>query len=178
MGKARRFTFLGLSLALIALVLDQAVKFAVEGSMQLGQSIEVIPGIFHIHYILNPGAAFSFGENFTVVFTLLQAAVAVFVIYLLLRRVQSRAWGIALGCLLGGVLGNLGDRLFREPSFGLGHVVDMLSVSHFAIFNVADSFIVCSMIAIAIMLIRGLNLDGTMGQQDKDETSAAGDRQE
>ena len=94
MGKARRFTFLGLSLALIALVLDQAVKFAVEGSMQLGQSIEVIPGIFHIHYILNPGAAFSFGENFTVVFTLLQAAVAVFVIYLLLRRVQSRAWGI------------------------------------------------------------------------------------
>ncbi|UYQ76362.1 signal peptidase II [Glutamicibacter sp. JL.03c] len=145
------------------MVIDQIVKILVERNMRLGQSVEVIPGIFNIHYILNPGAAFSIGEDFTIIFALLQAAVAVFVIYLLARKVLVRSWAIALGCLLGGVLGNLGDRIFREPAFGFGHVVDMFSVTHFAIFNVADSFIVCSMIAVAYMLIRGRNLDGTIG---------------
>lgn len=174
-AKARKYVGLGLVIALIALVLDQSVKIIVEQNMRLGQSIEVIPGFFNIHYILNPGAAFSIGENFTIVFAILQSAVAIYVIYLLFRKVLARSWAIALGCLLGGVLGNVVDRLFREPGFGFGHVVDMLSVNHFAIFNVADSFIVCSMIAVAYMLIRGRNLDGSIGdppkkdQADKDE---------
>jgi len=159
----KKFLGTGLVIALIALVLDQVVKILVERNMRLGESIEVIPGFFNIHYILNPGAAFSIGEDFTIVFALLQAAVAIFVIYLLARRVWVRSWAIALGSLLGGVLGNLGDRIFREPAFGFGHVVDMFSVTHFAIFNVADSFIVCSMIVVAYMLIRGRNLDGSIG---------------
>lgn len=171
-AKAKRYTGLGLIIALIALLLDQGVKLWVENNMKLGESFEVIPGFFDIHYILNPGAAFSMGENFTVVFTILQATVAVVVTYLLFRRVKIRSWAIVLGCLLGGVLGNLGDRLFREPAFGFGHVVDMFSVTNFAIFNVADSFIVCSMIMVAYMLIRGINLDGTIGDKPKDGESA------
>ncbi|WP_417365062.1 signal peptidase II [Glutamicibacter arilaitensis] len=170
--KAKKYAGLGLVIALIALVLDQTVKIVVEQNMRLGQSIEVIPGFFNIHYILNPGAAFSIGEDFTIVFAILQSAVAVYVIYLLTRKILAKSWAIALGCLLGGVLGNVVDRLFREPFFGFGHVVDMLSVNHFAIFNVADSFIVCSMIAVAYMLIRGRNLDGTIGDAgDKDKTN-------
>jgi len=165
----KNFLGLGLVIALIALVLDQVVKIAVEQNMHLGESFEVIPGFLSIHYILNPGAAFSIGENFTIIFAILQAAVAVFVIYLLSRKVLVRSWAIALGALLGGVLGNLGDRIFRDPAFGFGHVVDMFSVNHFAIFNVADSFIVCSMIAVAYMLIRGRNLDGTIGDSPADE---------
>ena len=61
----------------------------------------------------------------------------------------------------GGVLGNLTDRLFRPPAFGRGHVVDMISVPHFAIFNVADSFIVCSVIGVALLVMTGRRLDGT-----------------
>ena len=66
-----------------------------------------------------------------------------------------------LGGLAGGVLGNLTDRLFRPPSFGQGHVVDMISVPRFAVFNVADSFIVCSILAIAFLVMTGRRLDGT-----------------
>lgn len=160
---AKRFTGIGLVIALIALVLDQAVKILVERNMELGESFVVIPNFLDIHYILNPGAAFSMGEDFTIVFAILQAVVVVYVIYLLLRKVAVRSWAIILGCLLGGVAGNLTDRIFREPAFGFGHVVDMFSVQNFAIFNVADSFIVCSMIVVALMLIRGRNLDGTIG---------------
>jgi len=171
----KKFLGAGLVIALIALVIDQVVKILVERNMRLGESIEVIPGIFNIHYILNPGAAFSIGEDFTIIFALLQAAVAIFVIYLLSRRVLVRSWAVVLGCLLGGVLGNLGDRIFRQPAFGFGHVVDMFSVTHFAIFNVADSFIVCSMIVVAYMLIRGRNLDGTIGDAPAKQKSDQGE---
>lgn len=98
---AKRFTGLGLIIALVALVLDQAVKILVERTMKLGESIEVIPNFLDIHYILNPGAAFSIGEDFTIIFAILQAAVAVYVIYLLLRKVGTRGWAIVLGSLLG-----------------------------------------------------------------------------
>ncbi|WP_404285705.1 signal peptidase II [Glutamicibacter arilaitensis] len=172
---AKRFTGLGLVIALIALVLDQAVKILVERNMELGESFEVIPNFLDIHYILNPGAAFSMGEDFTIIFAILQAAVVVYVIFLLLRKVAVRTWAIILGCLLGGVAGNLTDRIFREPAFGFGHVVDMFSVQNFAIFNVADSFIVCSMIVVALMLIRGRNLDGTIGDAPAKKTNHGDD---
>lgn len=171
-AKARRFVGLGLVIGLVALILDQAVKILVERNMQLHESIEVIPGFLDIHYILNPGAAFSIGEQFTIIFAILQAVVVVYVVYLLLRKVYVRSWAIVLGCLLGGVAGNLTDRIFREPAFGFGHVVDMFSVQNFAVFNVADSFIVCSMIVVAYMLVRGKNLDGTIG--DKQATPTPG----
>ena len=65
------------------------------------------------------------------------------------------------GMLLGGTLGNLADRLLREPSFGLGHVIDFVQVWGFpAIFNVADSFIVASMGLFIILSLRGIGLDG------------------
>lgn len=176
-GRARAGRLLGLSfgIAVLALLLDQATKLYVESNMELGESFPVIPGLLNIHYILNPGAAFSIGEDFTIVFTLLQAAVFVYVSYLLIRKVRTLSWAIALGALLGGVAGNLVDRIFREPGLGFGHVVDMIAVPRFAIFNIADSFIVCSMITVAILLITNINLDGSKAvparkpEQDKDQ---------
>lgn len=160
-AKGPRFLAISFAMALVALLLDQASKLYVESNMTLGESFPVIPGLLNIHYILNPGAAFSFGEDFTIVFALLQAAVVIYVIYLLLRKVHSRAWALTLGALLGGVAGNLTDRIFREPGLGFGHVVDMIAVPRFAIFNIADSFIVCSMIVVAILIISNINLDGS-----------------
>lgn len=63
--------------------------------------------------------------------------------------------------LLGGTVGNLTDRLFRDPGFGVGHVIDFLQVWGFpAIFNVADSFIVASMGLFVILSLRGIRMDG------------------
>lgn len=149
-----------LIVAVLAYALDQLTKYAVESIMQLGDSVVVIPGVLRWHYILNPGAAFSIGEDHTWVFTVIQAVVAVAAL-VGIARVRSTPWALALGGLAGGVLGNLTDRLFRPPAFGRGHVVDMISVPHFAIFNVADSFIVCSVIGVALLVMTGRRLDGT-----------------
>ncbi|GGK37818.1 signal peptidase II [Micrococcus flavus] len=156
----RRVVLSGLALATLAYLLDQGTKLWVERTMVLGESIEVVPGLLRWFYILNPGAAFSIGTDVTWVFTLVQAVVAVVALVGLLRA-RSWGWGLALGGLLGGVLGNLTDRLFRPPSFGQGHVVDMISVPHFAVFNVADSFIVCSIVGLCLLMVTGRNLDGT-----------------
>ncbi|MDY6055553.1 signal peptidase II [Micrococcus sp.] len=150
-----------LGIAVLAYGADQLTKALVERTMQLGQTIPVIPGLLNWHYLLNPGAAFSIGTGATWVFTLIQAAVAAVVVVLLVTRVRSLPWALCLGALLGGVLGNLTDRLFRPPAFGRGHVVDMISVPHFAVFNVADSFIVCAMAVVCVLVLTGRRLDGT-----------------
>ena len=152
----------GLAFVLFVLVymIDQGSKWLVEHAMTLGQRIEVIPGVFRWFYILNPGAAFSFGEGHTWVFTVIQAVAAVIVVTALMRA-RSLWWVVSLACLLGGILGNLTDRLFRAPGFAIGHVVDFISVGNFAIFNIADSAICLAMAAIIIMTVAGLKLDGT-----------------
>jgi signal peptidase II len=141
-------------------LLDQLTKRWVETTMTEGQVVDVWAPLLRWHFIRNPGAAFSIGEEHTWVFTLIQAAVAVFVVVLLFR-VRSTLWAIALGGLLAGVLGNLTDRLFRPPGFGIGHVVDFIALPNFAIFNIADSLIVCSIIGIVLLMFSGRNLDGT-----------------
>jgi signal peptidase II len=120
-----------------------------------GQVIPVLPPVLNLRYIRNSGAAFSIGENITWVFALAMAVVSV-VIIIQARRLGSRWWAIACGMLLGGALGNLTDRLFRDPYFGMGHVVDFIAVQHFAIFNVADSSIVGSVILICILTLKGV----------------------
>ncbi len=154
----------------VGYVVDQLTKRWVETTMTEGQVIDVMAPLLRWHFIRNPGAAFSIGEEHTWVFTIIQAAVAVFVVVLLFR-VRSTAWALALGGLLGGVLGNLTDRLLRPPGFGVGHVVDFIALPNFAIFNIADSLIVCSMIGIVLLMFTGRRLDGT---REVPEGSATG----
>ena len=76
------------------------------------------------------------------------------------RKLGSLGWAIALGGLLGGAVGNLVDRVFRDPGFLRGHVVDFIHVQNFATFNLADSAIVCSAVLMVILSLRGIELDG------------------
>ncbi|MCZ2402370.1 signal peptidase II [Paenarthrobacter sp. Z7-10] len=145
--------------ALLAYALDQLTKWWVTSTMVDGQVTPVLGSVLSWHYIRNSGAAFSIGENITWVFTLVMAAVVVGIL-IQARRLGSIWWSIALGMLLGGALGNLTDRLFREPSFGMGHVVDFIALPHFAIFNVADSSVVGSVILICILTLKGVPLAG------------------
>jgi signal peptidase II len=158
----------------VGYVLDQLTKRWVETTMIEGQATDVLPPLLRWHFIRNPGAAFSIGEEHTWVFTIIQAAVAVFVVVLLFR-VRSTVWAIALGGLLGGVLGNLTDRLLRPPGFGVGHVVDFIALPNFAIFNIADSLIVCSMIGIVLLMFTGRRLDGTRETAPSERPAAPGE---
>ncbi len=157
----RRRTFLPiwLGFAALAYVCDQLTKLWVTSTMVEGERTPVIPGVLQWYYIRNSGAAFSIGENFTWFFTLIMVAVAVFII-ILARRIGSFWWALGLGLLLGGALGNLTDRLFREPSFAMGHVVDFISFPHFAIFNMADMGVVGGVITICLLTLLGIPLGG------------------
>src|SRR5436189_153172 len=77
-------------------------------------------------------------------------------------RLRSLAWTIALGLLLGGAMGNLGDRLFRGPGPFRGQVVDWLNLPHFPwTFDLADTSISCAAVLIAVLALRGVRIDGT-----------------
>lgn len=146
--------------AVFAYALDQLTKIWVTSTMVEGERIPVLPPLLHWYFIRNSGAAFSIGENVTWVFSIIMAAVAVAILFQV-RKLGSFWWSLALGLLLGGALGNLTDRLFREPSFGMGHVVDFIQLPNFAIFNIADSAVVSAVAIICILTLRGVALDGS-----------------
>jgi signal peptidase II len=77
------------------------------------------------------------------------------------RRLGSRGWAVGLGFLLAGVLGNLTDRVFRQPGFLQGHVVDFIMFPHFPVFNVADICINIAAAVIIVQALRGIRIDGT-----------------
>ncbi|WP_353827953.1 signal peptidase II [Agromyces sp. SYSU T0242] len=142
--------------------LDQFSKHLVVTSLAEGEVVPVLGGALQWQFVRNPGAAFSLASGMTWIFTILAAGVITFIIWFA-SRIRSVAWALVFGLLLGGVLGNLTDRLFREPGFGIGHVIDFISTPWMlpAIYNVADIAIVSSMILFMILTIRGVGLDGS-----------------
>lgn len=158
-------TRLLLTLAGVVLLLDLVTKLVVVATIEPGADIRVLGGALYLTNLRNTGAAFSFAEGFTVVFTLV-AAVVVVVIMRTARRLFSTAWAVSLGLVLGGALGNLIDRIFRDPGFLRGGVVDFLSVfgpdgQVWPVFNVADSAIVCGGVLGAFLALRGIEFDGS-----------------
>ncbi|WP_396652488.1 signal peptidase II [Microbacterium sp. ISL-103] len=149
-------------LAAIVLAADQYVKYLTTENLPLQEPVPVLGEFLQLYYVRNPGAAFSLGSDVTWIFTIALAVVAGVIVWKALG-LRSRLWAVVLGCLLGGVLGNLTDRLFRDPGFPMGHVVDMISMPWMmpAIFNVADIFIVTGMISVALLVVFGLRFDGT-----------------
>lgn len=148
-------------MAAFAFLLDLISKMVVVAKLEHHPPVEVLGNWLRFEVIRNSGAAFSFGEAFTVIFTVIAATVIV-VIARIARKLYSLPWAIALGLLLGGALGNLTDRLLRAPGIFEGAVVDFISVEHFAVFNLADSAIVCGGILIVLLSFRGLDPDGTV----------------
>ncbi|MEV8322613.1 signal peptidase II [Kitasatospora sp. NPDC056731] len=162
--KGRRRIGVLMVVALLAFLIDFGSKLLVVARLENHAAIKVIGDVVTFQVIRNSGAAFGMGQALTVVFTMIASAVIV-VIWRIARRLYSLPWAIALGLLLGGALGNLTDRLFRSPGVFRGHVVDFISVQHFAVFNLADSAIVCGGILVVLLSFRGSNPDGTVHQQ-------------
>lgn len=151
-------------LAVVALgvyALDQISKFLVVDSLTEGDVVRVLDDVLQLHFVRNPGAAFSLASGMTWIFSIIATGVVVFIVWFA-GRIRSLAWSVVFGLLLGGVLGNLTDRLLREPGFGVGQVVDFISTPWLipAIYNVADMCIVTSMAIFMVLTIRGIGLDG------------------
>ncbi|HSN07289.1 MAG TPA: signal peptidase II [Candidatus Angelobacter sp.] len=151
-----RVTF---TVAALVVLVDQITKYLAVRNLEGRPPVEVIGTWVRFVFLRNSGAAFSFGESYTVIFTAIAITVVV-VIVRTSRKLGSVGWAIALGGLLGGAVGNLLDRIFREPGLFRGHVVDFIAFPNFAVFNVADSAIVCSAVLMVLLALRGVEIDG------------------
>jgi len=149
-----------IKLALIAgiiIILDQITKYIILDSMPLYQSIKVIPGLFSITHIHNPGGAFGLFANQSpiirkIVFLFMSSAAVCFVLWFYHNTPKSHPWlagGLAL--IFGGAIGNLIDR------FRFGKVIDFLDfylgTAHWPAFNVADSAISVGVTIFVIHLV-------------------------
>ena len=141
--------------ATIVVALDQLTKALAVHFLEGQQPVQILGQFLQFSFARNPGAAFSFGTNATIVFTLL-AVVAIVFIVRFAPRVASNAWAIVFGGILGGAAGNLIDRLFRSPGVLRGHVVDFIALPHYPMFNLADSAIFCSAVLGIVLTLRGI----------------------
>lgn len=147
--------------AVVVYVLDQITKALVVANLPEAQPVPVLGDLLTFQFVRNSGAAFSLASGSTWIFTVVATAVTVFIV-VFARRIRSTGWAVLFGMLLGGTLGNLTDRYFREPGFPNGHVIDFLQIPLLpAIFNIADVGIVSSMAVFLILTLRGIGLDGT-----------------
>ena len=158
-ARRRRLRILLFGCAGLVYVLDVVTKHLAVTRLDPGDPVQVVGDVLRLTLVRNPGAAFSAGTSFTLVLSLV-AVVAVVVVLVLARRVGSPGWAVALGLLLGGVAGNLTDRLLRSPGVLRGHVVDFLQLPNWPVFNVADISINCAAALIVILSLRGRALDG------------------
>ncbi len=137
------------SILLIAglLALDLASKYVVSQWIPLQHSIPVINGLFHITNVHNTGAAFSMLQGKLLLFQIFTGLAVIGLMYMAYSMRQDRLTYYIIMVTLAGALGNLYDRVV------FGFVRDFLDVKFFAIFNVADIFIVLGMIALAARLL-------------------------
>lgn len=160
-GRSRWIALLPIAIAVVWFGLDLLAKQWALATLNEGVAVPVLGDFLKWMLVKNPGAAFSFASGATWVFTLLSAVVAGVIIWNI-KRIRSVLWAIVLGLVLGGTLGNLADRLFREPGFPLGHVIDFIYTPWMmpAIYNVADIGIVVGMVCFVLLTLFGVSIDG------------------
>jgi signal peptidase II len=146
--------------ALGAYAVDVVTKLLAVDRLSGRDDVEVLGSWLTLTLVRNPGAAFSTGTSMTLLLSLIAIAAATFVVYLS-RRLGSTFWAVGLGFLLAGILGNLTDRVFREPGPLRGHVIDFLQLPNWPVFNVADICINIAAAVIIVQAVRGVRIDGT-----------------
>ncbi len=140
-------------LAVVVLAVDQLTKNWAVSDLIPGHTRPFIGQLLKLRLVRNPGAAFSLGTSFTGVLTLLAAVVLVLVLWRIWPRLQNTPWAVACGLFLGGVAGNLTDRLVRPPSFGLGEVIDFLVLPNWPVFNVADICLTSTAVLVVLLSV-------------------------
>jgi signal peptidase II len=160
-------------LAAGVLALDVLTKVVSVAFLEDADPIKLFGGVLYLTFVRNPGAAFGVAQGMTWILALIALGVAGFILWIS-RNLRSQGWAVGLGLVLGGAVGNLADRLFREPGPMRGHVVDFLSLFDpygrvWPVFNIADMAIVGGGATIIVLALLRHDYDGTV---HKDEPSA------
>ena len=151
-NRARRL-FVIFTVSIFAL--DLITKNWAISYLQYREPVKVIGDFLQLTFATNPGAAFDLIGDATLILSSLKLCVAAFILFFI-RKVTNGSWAIALGLLLGGVLGNLMDRAFRPPGPWRGEVIDWIELPNWPVFNIADSAIVTSALLMSLLAIRNI----------------------
>jgi signal peptidase II len=168
-ARTRAWGIFGLvGVAIIAI--DLAVKQWTTSTVAHGEPVKLLGGLIYVIYTRNSGAAFSMLRDQTWIFPLIAIGVIGWLFWMI-KGTVSTPWAVALGLVLGGAAGNLGDRLFRAPGPFQGHVVDMFSflddhAGHFPVFNIADSALTVGVTLAILLEFAGRRRDGTRAKRD------------
>jgi signal peptidase II len=144
------------SVAWFVWILDLATKVWAVSTLSHRPNIKVLGSFFQLTLVRNSGAAFSFATGATIFLTVFAVCVLVAIFYYS-SRVTSKGWAVVLGLVMGGIIGNLIDRLFREPGVLRGHVIDWMQLPHWPIFNIADSAIVIAALISLVLTARNIS---------------------
>ena len=136
--------------SVIVLLIDQIVKLLIKTNMNLNEEISIIPNFFSIQYLKNTGAAFSILENQTILLAITSIiCISVIIYYLKKEENLTTAMYLSFGLVLGGILGNLIDRIVYQG------VIDFLSFQifnyNFPVFNIADIGITIGVLLLIII---------------------------
>jgi signal peptidase II len=159
------------AIALAGYAIDLTTKTLAVAHLSDGHVVHVVGDLLRLYLARNAGAAFSTGTSYTVVLSCVAILAAVVVVWFA-RRLASTGWAIGLGFLLAGILGNLTDRLFRDPAPLRGHVVDFLQLPHWPIFNVADMCINVAAVVIVVQALRGVGVSGTRTERETSDPAS------
>lgn len=124
-------------ISFLVILVDRITKILVENF--LDKELSVIKNIFYFTYVKNDGAAFSILGSQRLLLVILSVLALFFIIYYVTKKDKN---GIGYFFLIGGIIGNLIDRIF------LGYVIDFIGIYTFPIFNIADIFIVLGAILV------------------------------
>ena len=156
-------------LVLVAIIigsvgLDQLTKFLAVRYLQPVGSYPLWRGVLHLTYVENRGAAFGMLSNQRWIFMVFSSIAIVGLTVYLFRFCRENRWvKVAIAMIIGGGIGNMIDRI------ALGYVVDFVDFTliHFAVFNVADSFVSVGAVMLVIYFVRAMILDYRNGKQKK-----------
>lgn len=142
------------TISIVLCLIDQLLKIFIIHNFDIYQKVTILKNFFSIYYLQNKGAAFSTFSGMIYLFI----GIGIFLLYLLSRYIRktknfSILEGLSLGFIMGGIAGNLIDRILHH------YVIDYLSFTifgySFAVFNLADIFIVLGSFLLIIEVYRG-----------------------
>jgi len=136
--------------AFLVFLADYLTKYAAVNFLE-GEPVKVIGNFLKFELLFNTGAAFSLATSKTILLSVFSMIVAAGILYFA-TRIDSIKWALALGLVLGGIFGNLCDRIFRSPGGLQGPVVDWISIPNWPTFNIADSSVVVGVLSIVCLI--------------------------
>ena len=145
--------------ALIWIVVDQWSKWWAESELEFREYVPLWGDLFGFRLVYNPGAAFGIAADYTWILSIGGAFAVVGLVWFSLST-RHWLWVIGLGAMTGGAISHLGDRLFRDPGFAIGHIVDFLDYAGFFVGNVADIALVGGAIVLVLASVIGAPREG------------------